>query len=74
MTGNTSILPADDDALVDEHVMAAVSYSSLGKLRNDRYLRQGIPYIKNGGSVRYRVGDYRDYIRRNRVETECGET
>ena len=62
-------IPADDDALMDEHVTAKASGQSVSKLRNDRYLRKGIPYIKLGSCVRYRVGDYREHIRQQRVET-----
>ena len=64
------LLPLDDDALVDEYVIAEVSDQSVSKLRNDRYLKQGIPYVKLGALARYRVGTYRKHIKRQEVATE----
>lgn len=68
--GNTIQIPDDDDALVDERQIAAWGGFSLSRLRNDRYQKKGIPFIKFGSSVKYRVGDYRSHIQNNRVETE----
>lgn len=64
-------IPEDDDALVDERQIASLTGFSLSRLRNDRYLKQGIPFVKIGSSVRYRAGDYRSYIQSSRVATEA---
>lgn len=66
------LIANDPDALLDEHQIAKLTGFSLSRLRNDRYLRQGIPIIKIGASVRYRLGDYRAFIQQSRVETELG--
>ena len=65
----SDLLPGDADAMVDEQALSAASGLSISKLRSDRCLRQGIPFIKIGACVRYRVGDYRDYVSHSRVET-----
>jgi hypothetical protein len=38
-------------------------------LRNDRYLKKGIPYIKKNRSVFYRLSDVEEYLERNRIVT-----
>lgn len=38
-------------------------------LATDRYLGQGIPYIKIGKRVRYTKADVLDFLNVNRVET-----
>lgn len=40
---------------------------TLGSLANDRYLGQGIPYVKIGTRVRYLESDVQAYIEANRV-------
>ena len=39
--------------LLDESEVAEAKKCSVQKLRNDRHLRRGLPYIKDGRSVRY---------------------
>ena len=65
----TLVLPQDDDGLVDERFLSNFTGASLGKLRNDRYLKRGFPFVKMGSSVRYRAGDIRKRIQRSTVET-----
>lgn len=38
-------------------------------LSQNRYLKEGIPYIKVGKRVRYRLDDVLAYLEKNRVET-----
>ncbi|WP_432474144.1 helix-turn-helix transcriptional regulator [Amphritea sp. HPY] len=59
----------ETDVLLDEHQIAELTGFSLSRLRNDRYLKQGIPFIKIGSSVRYRMADYRAFIEQSRVDT-----
>lgn len=41
-------------------------------LAQNRYLGQGVPYIKVGKRVRYRLDDVVAYLNDNRVETATG--
>ena len=43
---------------------------ALPTLRNDRFLRRGISYIKIGRSVRYGYRDVIDFMESRRIETE----
>ena len=63
------VLPDNDDTLLDEHMIANYTSQSLSKLRNDRYLKRGLTYVKLGSLVRYRVGDIRKDIRECTVAT-----
>ena len=38
---------------------------SVGSLRRDRLMRQGIPFVKAGALVRYRPCDVRAYLEKN---------
>ena len=55
---------------IDEHELAKTFRKSVQTLRNDRHLRKGVPYIKLGRSVRYRIVDVLDYMERNRIDPE----
>lgn len=54
---------------INEKELAITLRSSVAKLRRDRWLGQGVPYIKNGRSVRYLESDILKFIEENRVET-----
>ncbi|MHA2231087.1 MAG: helix-turn-helix transcriptional regulator [Candidatus Hodarchaeales archaeon] len=56
---------------VNERVVADLTGRSVQTLRNDRYLRRGIPFIKMGRSVRYELADVMEYVRQNKVKTEA---
>jgi hypothetical protein len=43
---------------------------SVGTLQNWRYLRTGPAFIKCGGSIRYRMVDLQNFVRRHRVDVE----
>jgi hypothetical protein len=58
-----------DDALVDETITAKAIGRAEPTLRKDRWAGTGIPYHKIGRSVRYRVGDIRDYLKSCRVHS-----
>ena len=51
-----------------EKDVAAMTKRALSTLRNDRYLRRGIPYTKIGRSVRYSMAAVLDFIDRRRVD------
>ncbi|SPD73759.1 conserved hypothetical protein [uncultured Desulfobacterium sp.] len=59
--------------LVDEE---AARILNLGKqtLRNWRVARKGPPYIKMGGSIRYRLDDLLQYQNEKRINPERAET
>ena len=55
---------------LNEKETAAITKDSLSKLRNDRHLGRGLPYIKWGGrSVRYKMADIVKYMEAGRVDT-----
>ncbi len=41
---------------------------SVKTLRNDRFMRKGLPYVKNGRSVRYKVEDVVTYMEDRKVQ------
>jgi len=52
---------------VDEKVVSEITGRALPTLRNDRFSRKGIPYVKNGRSVRYLLGDVFSYMEARKV-------
>jgi predicted DNA-binding transcriptional regulator AlpA len=46
-----------DKRYLTEKQVAAITGDSLSKLRNDRFLGRGIPYVKRDRSVRYDQDD-----------------
>lgn len=62
----TTFWAAPDQALFDEKIIAAVFDCSTATLERDRWLKQGLPYLKHGRSVRYRKGDVVASINANR--------
>ena len=43
---------------------------ALSTLRNHRFERRGIPYVKLSRSVRYKLQDVIDYMESHRIQTE----
>jgi hypothetical protein len=56
--------------LVDDRVAAKILGRAVQTLRNDRHLQKGVPYIRLGRSVRYRIGDLLSYINEHRIDLE----
>ncbi len=52
---------------VTEVVTSEITGISIQKLRNDRWLRRGIPYVKVGRSVRYAVDDIVDFMNSHKI-------
>ena len=58
--------------LTDKQV-SEITQIALSTLRNDRFLGQGIPYIKTGRSVRYSLTDVVNFMESYRVKTHQKE-
>ncbi|MBU1067455.1 DNA-binding protein [Patescibacteria group bacterium] len=54
---------------VDEKFVAKMIGRAIQSLRNDRMLGKGIPYYKNGKSIRYCLEDVVFYMESRRIET-----
>ena len=54
--------------LVEKEV-SSLTRRAVQTLRNDRHYGRGIPYIKNGRSVLYRLADVEDYMDARRIST-----
>jgi len=54
---------------ITEKEVSEIIGRALSTLRNDRFLGKGIPYIKIGKSVRYRLDDVIEFMESKRVET-----
>ena len=52
-----------------EQEVAEIIRCSLSKLRADRWLRQGLPYVKNGRSVLYDEAVVLNFLSSRRIET-----
>jgi hypothetical protein len=64
----------DGERRLTEREVHLLTGRSLQRLRNERCRRVGIPYIKDGRSVRYRLGDVLDHLAaQTRIETEAAE-
>jgi excisionase family DNA binding protein len=59
----------DDEAMIDEECLAARLQVSKRTLQDMRVRREGIPFVKVGRLVRYRVADVERYLAERRVET-----
>lgn len=53
---------------VDEKTVADITGMSLSRLRQDRFHCRGIPYVKNGRSVRYFVPTIHEYMDKHTVQ------
>ncbi len=53
---------------VDEFQASEITGIKVSTLRNHRHKQKGLPYIKIGSSVRYKVTDITDHMRCNRIE------
>jgi hypothetical protein len=53
-----------------EKQVAELTAKALSTLRNDRHMRRGIPYIKDGASVRYNIADVVLYMEQKKIVFE----
>ena len=51
-----------------EKEVSYITGFALSTLRNKRFVRQGIPYLKIGRSVRYVLNDVLDFMNSHKVE------
>jgi hypothetical protein len=56
-----------------EREVASMTRIAVATLRNNRYLRRGIPFIKIGKSVRYKIQDVVLYLDERRVDVNESE-
>lgn len=56
--------------LIDEKNLSKILGKSLQTLRNDRFLKKGVPYFKIGRSVRYSLDDVEKYIEKSKIDFE----
>ena len=54
---------------ITEKEVSEITGRALSTLRNERFLGKGIPYIKIGKSVRYRLDDVIEFMESRRIET-----
>ena len=54
---------------VNETQVSRITGRAVQSLRNDRFLKKGIPYIKVGRSVRYGLRDVIDFMESHRIDT-----
>ena len=55
---------------LNENEVSRITRRALQTLRNDRHRRRGIPYVKVGRSVRYKLDDVYEFMESRRIETE----
>ena len=54
---------------LNEVQVAEITGRALSTLRNERFCRRGIPYVKIGRSVRYSLEDVIRYMDSHKIET-----
>jgi predicted DNA-binding transcriptional regulator AlpA len=54
---------------VGEREVSRITGRALPTLRNDRFNRRGIPYVKLGRSVRYRLADVLEFMESRKIDT-----
>ena len=59
----------ENSQLLNDKQVAKLTGRALQTVRNDRFNRQGIPYVRVGRSIRYKVQDVLNFIQKNRIET-----
>jgi len=55
---------------LNEKQVAEITGFALSTLRNNRFLQRGIPYVKVGKSVRYKLGDVIEFMDRILITPE----
>ncbi len=59
-----------DRRYISEKEVSHFTGRALSSLRNDRFNRRGIPYIKYGRSVRYSYHDVIAFMENRKIKTE----
>jgi hypothetical protein len=55
---------------IGEREVNRITGRALPTLRNDRFNKRGIPYVKLGRSVRYRLADVLEFMEARKIDTE----
>lgn len=55
---------------LNEVEVSRLTKRALSTLRNDRFKRQGIPYVKVGRSVRYSKEDVIGFMEKRKIQTD----
>lgn len=63
------LLNQPDDALLTEEEVAALRRVDPKTLSRERMAGTGCPYVKQGRSVRYRVGDFKHFLKAKTVRS-----
>lgn len=63
------ILDQPDDALLTEVEVAAIRRVDPKTINRERLSGYGCPYLKIGRSVRYRLGDFKAFVKANVVRS-----
>lgn len=71
---NTHSLEKDLPEVMTENQLLEYARIPAGSLRQDRYLNQGIPYVKIGQRVRYLRRDLIAYLKDHYVDTRKKNT
>jgi hypothetical protein len=59
-----------DILYIDERKVSRITGRALPTLRNDRHKGRGLPYVKMGRSVRYKLDDVIAFMEARKIETE----
>lgn len=52
---------------LNDFQVSEITGLAVSTLRNDRWLRRGIPYIKKGRAVRYDIKDVMDFMESKKI-------
>lgn len=63
----------NDDQLLTTEELAKLRNCSPSKINKERLTGDGPPFIKDGTSVRYRLGDYREWLAAKRRLTSTSQ-
>ena len=57
------------DKLIDQKTLSELIATTQSSIEKARVMKTGIPYVKIGRLVRYRLSDVENYLDAHRVET-----
>lgn len=59
-----------DSKFLNERQVSEMTSIPLQTLRNNRFMRKGMSYVKIGRSIRYEVSDIVDFMQSHKIQTE----
>ena len=63
-------MKVENKRFVTVETAAKIVGKTPGTLNNDRFLHKGLPYIKNGGLIRYELSDLIAYMQDHKIYPE----